>query len=762
MLEEILNLLQQQPPPPPQPDPTPPTTVPPPDSPNPRLTTPQNITVNTGQTIDVTLTLRNIGMGSASNILSQALPSSGAPFTVEFINNSNNISSLAANSTRNMTLRITVNANAESGNHQINLTHLFRTPSGTNTSTTDVINVRVIGGDEGRPNVNLSNFRTGGAGGMILPGGSAPIGPGQSFTLSADISNLGNVDARNVQISLPNLSADTIFFTGDLNQFFFANMEAGHTSTLSFPLRTSQNITSGTHQIDFRLTFRGESGDPIVETFPAFVTVYVMDEVETNANLEIRGMTSTTGNLRVGQTGTVSFYVHNTGDAEARNVRVVATPESQAIIPVQTSRTQVIPVLAPGASHRLTFNFSPTELSETRSYGVGFVVGSGENAPEQFAVLNVYNPDRQETTTPGLVQIPRVIVAALELYPTIPRAGQEFTMEVTFRNTSATRSVNNIRILMEEAMGSNIPGQQSHFAGFNPVGGSNALFVDFLEPLGEIAKTLRFTTVTEATPGAHNMRFRFDYQDQDFHPRDAEQQISISVAQVTRLELADVSIGGWVTPMVGMPVPFNYNIINSGRVNLINVRTSTEGPFDVAQGGRFIGTINSQRMAGFDGAFIPHYPGEQSGVFIISGEDVTGEIVEIRYEFTVFVEGGWDGGGFDEGFLEGGGMGGDFTLRPGDGMGDMGMIGGGDAWCHVAGEMVQTGYWSDTGEWVSLGEWCMETGAWLPASSGFDFLGLIQRPVVWGSAIAVVVIGAVVVIVIVRRKRPQFDVDLDD
>jgi len=764
ILREILDLLQQQPPPqqPPIPTDPPPTTTPAPDSPNPRLTTPQNVTVNAGQTIEVTLTLRNIGMGAASNILSQALPSSGAPFTVEFINNTNSINNLAANATRNMTLRITVNANAAGGSHQINLTHLFRTPSGTNTSTTDIINVRIVADDEGVPNINLSNFRTGTGSGLMLPGSTAPIGPGQNFTLSADISNLGNVDARNVQISLPNLSADTIFFTGDLNQFFFSNMATGHTSTLSFPLRTSQNITSGTHQIDFRVTYRGESGDPIVETFPAFVTVYAQDEVETQANFEIRNMTTTTGNLRVGQTGTVSFYVHNTGDAEARNLRVVANPGSH-IRPTAGS-AQTIASLAPGASHRLTFSFSPRESAETGSHDIGFTVGTGDSSIEQFTFLNVFNPEREDDTAPGRVQIPRVIVAALELYPITPRAGQEFTMEVTFRNTSATRSVNNIRILIEEMLTTIIPGQQSHFAGFNPVGGSNALFVDFLAPLGEVTKTLRFTTVTEATPGAHNMRFRFDYQDQDFYTRDAEQQISISIAQLTRLELADINVGGWVTPAVGMAVPFSYNIINSGRVNLINVRTRTEGPFDVTQGGRYIGQLNSQRMAGFDGAIIPFYPGEQSGVFIIYGEDVTGEMVEIRHEFTVFVEGGRDEGGFGEDWREGGGMGGDFGMvRPGDGMGmgDIGMMGG-EAWCHVAGEMVQTGYLSDTGEWVSLGEWCMETGAWLPARSGFDFMGLIQRPVVWGSAIAVGVIGAVVVIVIVRRKRPQFDVNLDD
>ena len=719
------------------------TTQPPAGSPNPRLTAPQNITVSAGQTIEITLTLRNIGMGVASNILSQATPSAGAPFTVEFLNNSNSINSLAANAQRDMTLRITVNPNAGTGSYQISLTHFFRTPGNENTTTTDAINVNVVGSDDGVPNVRLSNFR----------GGVTQIEPGQNFTINADISNLGSIDARDVQISMPNLSPDSIFFTGDLNQFFFASIAAGHTSTLSFPLRAAQNITGGTHQVDFHITSRGEPGTAsISETFSAFVTVYVQDEIETQANFEIRGLIGPTNTLNVGQTGTFSFYVYNVGNAVARNIRV-ATNTGSSIRTTQTASIQTIHSLEPGESQRLSFSFFATNTAETGSHDIGFIVGQGDNAIEQFTVLNIYNPDADDDnqTAPGRVQIPRVIVAGLELYPALPRAGQEFSMEITFRNTSSTRSVNNIRILMEEIIGSNIPGQQSHFAGFNPVGGSSTIFLDYIEPQGEIVKTLRFTTVTEATPGAHTMRFSFDYQDQDFYTHDAQQQVSIQVAQVTNLELVDVTIGGWATPMVGMPVPFSYNIFNSGRVNLINVRTRTEGPFDVSRAGRPIGMLNAQRTAGFDGEFIPFYPGEHSGTFIVYGEDITGELVEIRHEFTIFVDGGWT----EENHFEG------EEWREGGGFNNMGMRPfpeGGDSWCPVAQEMVQTGYMCmETNEWISLGEWCMYTGAWLPHGNSALTLRI---PIIIGAA--PLIVSAIILIIRMRRKRTPFDVNLDD
>jgi hypothetical protein len=271
--------------------------------------------------------------------------------------------------------------------------------------------------------------------------------------------------------------------------------------------------------------------------------------------------------------------------------------------------------------------------------------------------------------------------------------------------------------------------------------------------------TLRFTTVTEANPGAHNMRYTFDYQDQDFDTHEASQQISISVAQVSRIELADVVIGGWVTPMVGAHVPFNFRIINSGRVNLMNVRVFTEGPFDVADAGgrdgRFVGQVNFQRTVSFDGAFVPFEPGMQEGYFIITAEDITGEIVELRHPFSVFVEGGFDEGmferpGFDDGMFE----------RPGM----PGMDHPGESIHHdwETGDMLAGSWDWETGEFIATHRMNPETGEWDELNGGFDFLEFIRRPIVWGPVAGVLLILVIVIIVVVRRKKSRFSFDDDD
>jgi len=699
-----------------QPTPTPP----PPGSPNPSLISPQVVTIGAGETIEIELVLRNIGMQTASEILTQAIPASGSPFIVEFIEGTNRIQSLPQNQERRMTLRITAFDDADSGTHIVSLNHSFRNPARANVYSTSSFIVRVEGaGVEGAPNVRLGNFRFGGLG-QTTP----PLSPGETFTVTADIQNIGLNAATDVQVSLQNMSAETIFFTGNLNQAFFANMSAGHSSAVNFNFQVSNNISTGTYAIEFQITFRDSAGDSLTRTFEFFVNVYAPEDTSL-ANLEIRGLTAPTGQIGVGQTATIAFYLYNTGTTEARNIRVSASPES-GVVPT-TAGTQTIPSLAAGESHRLTFSFSPTAASETRSYSIQFTVNStsaGETFEfEQFSAISVNNPAREEddpTDDHGRFQIPLIIVSQYVTTPLIPRAGEEFEMEITFLNTNSTRSINNIRIILEAIEA--VEGQGTVFV---PVGGSNTLFIDYLPPRGETTQTLRFFTVMDATPRSYTMRVHFSYQDQDYHTHDLSEQLSISVAQVTSLETTHISL----PPMgdVGGMVPFEFWVINSGRVNLSSVRIRVEGPFDDTGSNNWIGNVDAQRMVGFEGRFTPTEPGEHTGRLVIYGEDATGAIVEHAHEFTMFVNDPFGGGFGGDGF-EGGGWGMD------DWHGDMGFDDG------RGGGML----WAD--DW----NWDGSDGGGDNGDGGI--LDTLRRPVVWGS-IAGVAVGVVIVSIVAVKKR---------
>ena len=704
---------------PPQPPPTPQPPPPPAYSPMVRLLNPHSIVVMPSEVIDVTLTIRNIGTGAAHSFLANA-SAGDAPFLVEFRNNSNTFSSLSQNSQRQMTLRITVDENAEPGTHSITLNNYFRNHIGTGYSSTETISVR-IGGEVGASNVRLGNIRT----------SVSTLGPDQSFEVTADLQNMGTLTANNVQISVGNLDASEIFLTSDLNQAFFSTLEAGQTRQVSFTFQTARNIPSNVYQLDFRLTYEG-SGDRLATPF--FVTVFA-DYVTESANVEMRGLTATTGRLNVGQTGQISFELVNTGDAVAQNIIVTATStEATALVPT-TSNRQSVQSLDVGAIHAFEFGFMPTATSQTQSYAVQLRVQysiRGAEEPSsfvQYIALNVFNPEADETPTPGATQIPRVIVYSFPLTPQIPRAGQNFDMEITFLNTSSTRSVNNIRVTLEAT---ETPEQG---AVFTPVGGSNTLFVAYLAPGGTATQTVSMFTIPDAPPRVYAMRVHFEYQDEDYYIHESTELLSIPVAQFARLETEPPTIFFPEFMSMWDTVELDFQIINSGRVLLHNMRVRIDGPFNTNPFGTgdanlFMGQLRVGHTNFYRRSIQPLEEGLIEGALVIYGEDDTGEIVEVRQEFAIEVMGG---GGFGDDF-EGGFPGGGFY---------------GDDMMFEGGAFGRPGF----GEYFNGGE---NEGIFA------RILAFVRRPLFWGPAVGVVVAAVVTVVVLVRRKKSRLLFDDDD
>ncbi|MCL2217307.1 MAG: hypothetical protein FWB91_09860 [Defluviitaleaceae bacterium] len=700
--------------------------APPPINPLLRMVSANNIAVEPGETIEVIVTLRNVGTDVAHHNFTVASTSAEAPFSVEFLNNSNSIRRINANAQANLAMRITVDANATPGSsHTITLDHFYRDENNHTHDGRDTINVRIVGEVEevGEPVVRLRGFQT--EAGMLSPG--------QTFTVVANIENTGNREARDVQVSP--VSTDNIFFTGDASQFVFRTMAVGQSSQLHFTFQTDRNINSGTFRLDFIVSYRDENGNRMEDQeFEFRVHVYAPEEDEDAlTNLEIRNIVSPTGRLTVGQTGTqnITFYLYNIGDSEVRNIQVQAQPEA-ALLPA-SQPIIIVPALAPGQGVPMEFSFSVSSdlATQTRIHTVRFNVSDRDGSLfDRVASISVYNPTREDDEPgQGLFQIPRVIVSEYSVYPAIPRAGQPFDMEITFRNTNSRIAVNNVRITL-------IPATEGDraMAVFTPIGGSNTIFIDFIPPNGEVTKNLRFFTIPDVMPRAYTLRVLFDYQDEEMRSHDAEEQLSISVAQRTSLEAI------WRSPIppsvsVGDMVFFEFQATNTGRVDLNNVRVRMEAPdapWEVGSAGMYLGPIRAQGVIHFSGHFTPWEAGEFQGTVIIYGEDATEDIVEYRHEFTLFVDEGW-------------GMGGDWPDAWGDG--------GRDPWFDDGWGMDEweepLGYWNEYGEWVYFDD-------------GFDFVEFIRRPAVWIPAAAVALAAVIAAVVIVRKKRSKLDFDDDD
>ena len=695
------------------------------------IVTPQNITVEPGEVIDVPVTIRNIGSGTAQNFLSTAAVSGAAPVVVEFLNNSNRLNSLGQNSQRDMIMRVSVAANADPADTAtITITHRYNNQAGAPQSSTDTITVRVAG-EAGATGITIGNFQM----------STDTIGPDQTFNVTADLQNLGTITANNVQVGVGNLDAEAIFLTSDLNQNNIATLEPGQTRQVSFTFRTARDIESITHEITFSPTYTGSATPNIGRLF---VTV-LADYATTSPNIEIRSLSVPSGRLNVGQSGRITFELVNTGDAIAHDIRIEAGAEGSALVP-STSNVQTLRSLGVGESHSFEFGFMPTSNAGHHSHPVrievGYTIRGAGGTPSpfvQYVALNVNNPEQEDDTDTGRTQIPRVIVSSYAAYPQIPRAGQNFDLEITFMNTSNTRSVNNV-VIVKEAQTATVAGQTgSGDAVFTPVGGSNTLFIPALGPGESVTKNITMFTVPDAAPRMYTLRVNLEYQDQDFYSHEFTQQLSIPVAQLSRLETEPPEL--MIMPFMDSFgfIDFDFRIMNTGRVDLRNIRVRVEGDFDTRESNRYLGNLAVGRTITFNGRVRPSETGFglQEGAIVIYGEDDAGEIVYISHPLSIEVMGGGDFG------MDGGmdGFGGDYW--PGD-----------DGWMEGGADRFPPGRFPEEGGF--MGEYF---NGGVEGSVFSRMFGFIRRPIFWGPAAGVVAAVGIGVAVIFNRKRSQLDFD---
>ena len=593
--------------------------TPAPQNPNIRLVQPQSILLTPGEVQYINIVVRNIGNASASNALVTAF--ADGPFSVEFLGNDNVLGTMAQNAQSTVRTRLTADANATAGFYSISVESAFRSArDGEPFTSNDTISVR-IDAHARTPQVMLRDFTV----------NISQVSPGDTFTVSASLVNLGEGNAYGVQAAIAEgLDADGIFLSGSPNAPFLQVVEPGHSIPVSFTFTASERITSGTFPLMFEVRGRDHANELFSESFTYFAAVIAPQGGVSRAfiSLSVSGPGSVIG---VNGRAYVSVSVTNTGTVTANNIRVSARPaDIEAIVP-GGAPVQTIGSLAPGASQNLNFVFLPTSEAGSHYHTVGFEVyyhtGIADDTDtfEQFVGINVNNPNRLGGSRP------RVLVSAYSVEPMIVSAGEEFDLYLRFQNTSSNRAVYNIRVTLNA-----VEYAEDSGAVFTTVGASNSIFVESLAPRQEYSHTIRMFTVPNADPRTYNIEVIFDYEDADFEEFEEVERLGINVQQVARLEMGNLHMPDFA--MAFAPQFVDFNIINSGRVTLANLRVSMEGDFDTSRMDIFVGNIGRGNIAPFSGEFTAFEPGEHPGAIIISGEDEVGNLIEVRHDFVIFVD----------------------------------------------------------------------------------------------------------------------------
>ncbi|MDY3986518.1 MAG: hypothetical protein SOY75_01075, partial [Peptoniphilaceae bacterium] len=189
------------------------------------------------------------------------------------------------------------------------------------------------------------------------------------------------------------------------------------------------------------------------------------------------------------------------------------------------------------------------------------------------------------TGTPGtgasVANKPKLIISNYKLTPEMPKAGEEFTMNLTFYNTNSVKSVRNIKISLNGSeIGQTAEGKSTSGSVFSPVNSSNTFYIKKIMPGKTNEKEIKLKTVPNAVAQNYTMNISFEYEDIEGNEFTATEVIGIPVVQTSEVLLGEARVGGEMGSenlQAGAPIPIDLDFYNTGKDTLTNFMVTIEG-----------------------------------------------------------------------------------------------------------------------------------------------------------------------------------------
>ncbi len=587
-----------------------------------------NVVLPSGKETTVEIPIINTAQGYAYDLLIQAKPEKDSPFTIKFLNGSNRKNIIERVGSTKAIMSFDVDKNAVSGTYPVTLEFSYTGSNKASFNNSDTLYVK-IDNKSGAPNVVLNNFSS----------SKDKVLMGEEFSINAILENTTIVDVKNLSLQVLGLDENNMTLVGDTNTIYMENFQGAVKKPLTFKFATTSKTKEGSNKLIFKITYTDIAGKEYTREFQYYVTVYKNANYNNEQlDLKITGITSPKNTLEVNQSGTFTLKIKNAGKSEAKNIKITAKiPDG--LVPT-SSNIVVLPNILAGEEKTISFNVAPTSTAQTQAYSVGFSVEyttdsktSEETASttsfEQYAGVNVNNPNPEgkEKTS-----VPKIIISKYQSTPMIVEAGKPFDLAMTFKNTHSTKTVKNIKLYLTIEDKTEEKGNV-----FAPDNSSTTYYIDQIAPNGEVQHTFDLFTVPDAKPRSYTINVNFEYEDEAANEYKTTELVGVNVKQQAKLETSDIIVP--TTGFIGEPIYTNFQLYNTGKVTISNLKIEFEGEgFDTASATSFVGNLTSGSSEFYDGNFTPIEAGNKTIKLRISYQDTDGQTIERIEEHKINIQ----------------------------------------------------------------------------------------------------------------------------
>ncbi|MBQ8800400.1 MAG: hypothetical protein IJZ55_12650 [Lachnospiraceae bacterium] len=474
--------------------------------------------------------------------------------------------------------------------------------------------------------------------------------PGGEISVSFQLTNTGEITARNVRLSadygaaggqlVPNYT-DYTKRLGELYQ--------GDSVLVSLQIKVLKNVSSNLVQLPLDIVYKDSAGNEYradVNNILYLEITLPEEEKEQfeNGTLLINNVKQTPAKPKAGQKVSLSFDMENTGEKDYTDAKVYLNYVSNTgFEPVNAEPYQYVGTIKAGKKKTVTVEVKagkdiPAGLNKL---GMNYTYKDGREEEAsgmvELYVLNVIEAVKEETT----VSRPKLMVSEFSTSSDVIKSGEEFDFNFTVYNTHSELAAKNIKITVNSEL-------------FSVTKGSNSFFLREIKPGQDGEITINLKASAAAMTGSYPVNIQMEYEYDGMPASEANaggvlvtETKMILVKENLRVSVENVMIG-WGTTYVNQPTPLSFSIYNMGKSTLNNVYFTVEGDYAVANGSSYYyGSLQAGYPDYVEMDIMPLVAGDAVGTLTIHMEDSNGDEVTYTSELTGFV---MEMGGGDIGF----------------------------------------------------------------------------------------------------------------
>ncbi|MBQ3200271.1 MAG: hypothetical protein IJB67_07910 [Firmicutes bacterium] len=369
---------------------------------------------------------------------------------------------------------------------------------------------------------------------------------GQPFDLNVTLLNNGETTARDVRISLNNLSEDKIFQSGSYYSPSFTDIKKYSAEHLTFNLIASDNIADGYHPVELKINYN-ENG----EAKEKILTVYVdvkgspdSDEDEDGNKLStprvILADCTLPPTVNMGEPFRFDFKLKNTStDRTVKNLQVSLTSAEGTVMPAKGTNSFYVAEIKPGGTASLGLELTTKYDTEKTSYPLTLEIHYED------AKANAYTAT-ENLTIP--VFLPTKLTFQNENYPEFGMVGESCYLSLEYIN-QGKGTIYNLTASVEGDV-------QTDIGSGTYIGNINSGNQDSLEVM-----------VTPLTAGTTECKLVFTYEDAAGNQLRTEKPFMLTAEEMPEpdpgmmdpgmdMPMEDESAGlpGWLLPVGGVLV----------------------------------------------------------------------------------------------------------------------------------------------------------------------------------------------------------------